>query len=166
MNGDGYQDLQFRHDDAVVTVRAHPGPEGARLDLAGGAVQASCVEDAAGMALRVDGVLHRLRVVRGAAGRLTVILAGRNHELVLVDPLAPPRQEAAGEDRVIAPIPARVARVLVSPGDTVRKGTPLLVLEAMKMELTLKAPLDGKIASIRAKVDDMVAESTELITFA
>jgi 3-methylcrotonyl-CoA carboxylase alpha subunit len=166
MNGDGYQDLQFHHDDAVVTVRAHPGPEGARLDLAGGAVQASCVEDAAGMALRVDGVLHRLRVVRGAAGRLTVILAGRNHELVLVDPLAPPRQEAAGEDRVIAPIPARVARVLVSPGDTVRKGTPLLVLEAMKMELTLKAPLDGKIASIRAKVDDMVAESTELITFA
>ena len=86
--------------------------------------------------------------------------------LRVLDPLAPPESQAAGGDRVIAPIPARVTRVLVSPGDKVAKGTPLLVLEAMKMELTLSAPAGGVVESIRHGVDEMVEEGTQLVTFA
>ncbi len=116
------------------------------------------------MVLRVDGVLHKLRVIRQGE-ELVVIIAGRNHVLRQLDPLAPPRQESTGDDRVTAPIPARVSRVLVKPGDVVRKGAPLLVLEAMKMELTLSAPVAGTVEAVRPAVDEMVEEGTELVTF-
>jgi 3-methylcrotonyl-CoA carboxylase alpha subunit len=55
---------------------------------------------------------------------------------------------------------------MVQPGDVVAKNAPLLVIEAMKMELTLGAPLDGTVAQVRHAVDDMVKEGTELVTFA
>jgi 3-methylcrotonyl-CoA carboxylase alpha subunit len=128
-------------------------------------VAASATEDASGMALRVDGRLYRLRVVRRGS-QLVVIRAGRNYVIESVDPLAPPNLGAVGDDRLTAPIPARVARVLVQPGDVVTKGMPLLVLEAMKMELTLSAPIAGTIETVRHAVDDMVEEGAELITFA
>jgi acetyl/propionyl-CoA carboxylase alpha subunit len=118
----------------------------------------------AGMTLRVDGVLYRLRVVRHN-NEMVVIQRGRNHVVHVIDPLAPPRREDIGSDLVTAPIPARIARILVEPGAIVRKGAPLIVLEAMKMELTLYAPADGTVAALRHAVDDMVEEGTELVTF-
>ena len=66
----------------------------------------------------------------------------------------------------MAPIPARVTHVLVGTGDSVTKGAPLIVLEAMKMEITLTAPRDGVIGTVRYVVGDMVEEGTELIHFA
>ena len=119
----------------------------------------------AACSLRLDGVLHRLRVVR-RGDELVVILAGQNHVLRHIDPLAPPRDETGGDDRVTAPIPGRITRVLVQPGDVVERGAPLLVMEAMKMELTLSAPHDGKVDAIRHAVGDMVEEGTELVLFA
>ena len=52
------------------------------------------------------------------------------------------------------------------PATTVTKGAALIVLEAMKMEITLTAPRDGTIDVIRYVVGDMVEEGTELIHFA
>jgi 3-methylcrotonyl-CoA carboxylase alpha subunit len=106
-----------------------------------------------------------MRVVRRGA-ELTVILAGANHTVVHEDPLAPPQIETAGSDRVLAPVPGRVTRVLVQPGDVVKKHAPLVVIEAMKTEFTLRAPMDGTIGQVRHAVDEMVEEGTELITFA
>jgi len=156
----------LRQDGDAVTLRAYPLPDGTyRLRLPGGAVHAEAVEDAeAGMTLRVDGVLYRLRVVRHN-NEMVVIQRGRNHVVHVIDPLAPPRREDIGSDLVTAPIPARIARILVEPGAIVRKGAPLIVLEAMKMELTLYAPADGTVAALRHAVDDMVEEGTELVTF-
>ena len=59
-----------------------------------------------------------------------------------------------------------MARVLVRPGDAVAKGAPLVVIEAMKTEFTLPAPVDGTVEQVRCAVDDMVEEGTELVTFA
>jgi 3-methylcrotonyl-CoA carboxylase alpha subunit len=166
MNGDGYQDLRFGRGEETVNLRTHPQADGSfRLDLPTGSVHAEAAESESGMFLRVNGVSHRLRVVRRGP-ELTVILAGQNHVFHQVDPLAPPRAELAGEDKLSAPIPARVSRVLVQPGDVVKKGAPLLVLEAMKMELTLSAPIDGTIGTLRHAVGEMVEEGTELVTFA
>jgi 3-methylcrotonyl-CoA carboxylase alpha subunit len=92
-------------------------------------------------------------------------MAGRNHALVELNPLAPPRTESAGADRVTAPIPARVTRVLVAAGDVVARNEPLLVLEAMKMEITLRAPIAGTVAQVPHAVGEMVEEGTELVTF-
>lgn len=167
MNGAGYQDLQFRHGDAPpFTVRACPRPDGsARLDLPGGTVLAALAEDAEGERLMLDGVWRRLRTVRRGA-ELTVIVGGRNATLVHVDPLAPPRTEASGSDRVTAPVPGRLTQLWVRPGDAVEKGAPLAVIEAMKMEITLRAPQAGTVAEVRHAVDDMVEEGTEIVTLA
>ena len=70
------------------------------------------------------------------------------------------------DSRVTAPIPARLARVLAVPGAVVTKGMPLVVLEAMKMELTLAAPRDGTVSAVRHGPGDMVEEGAELVTFA
>jgi len=167
LNGEGYQDLVLRRGAETSTVRIHPGKHGScRLALPGGAINAEASEDAEGrMTLRVAGVLHRLRVVRHE-GALVVVLRGRNHVVHVTDPLAPPVGEEAGSERLMAPIPARVARVLVGPGTRVRKGDPLVVLEAMKMEMTLSAPFDGTIETVHCAADEMVEEGAELVTFA
>jgi 3-methylcrotonyl-CoA carboxylase alpha subunit len=113
----------------------------------------------------VDGVTYRTHVVRDGV-ELTVIHRGRNHVFELVDPLVPAGAHGVGDDRVVAPIPARVTHVLVQAGDTVNKGSPLIVLEAMKMEITLTAPRDATVEVIRYIVGDMVEEGAELIHFA
>ncbi|MGU3407715.1 acetyl/propionyl/methylcrotonyl-CoA carboxylase subunit alpha [Methylobacterium brachiatum] len=167
MNGEAAQDLRFRQDDApAITLRVHPLADGSyRLAWPGRSVQAALTADAAGPLLAIDGVSRRLRVVWHGA-ECTVILAGRNHTLVREDPLAPPRTEAAGSDRVTAPVPSRVTHVLVRPGDVVERNAPLVIVEAMKMEITLRAPQRGTVAQVRHAVDDMVEEGTELVTFA
>jgi 3-methylcrotonyl-CoA carboxylase alpha subunit len=164
MNSDGYQDFCIRRGGIETTLRAYPWESGYRIDCAGATLHADWAAEEAGARLAIDGVLHRVRVVRNGA-TLVVILDGDNFVVTPVDRLAPPRVEAAGDDRLSSPIPARVARILVQPGDTVKKGTPLMVLEAMKMELTLSAPMDGVIATVRHRVDDMVQEGADLITF-
>ncbi|MCJ2139860.1 acetyl/propionyl/methylcrotonyl-CoA carboxylase subunit alpha [Methylobacterium sp. E-066] len=166
MNGEASQALCFRRGDAPpITLRAYPLVDGSyRLEWPGRSVRAALTADEAGPLLVLDGVSRRLRLVRRDV-ELTVILAGRNHTLVHDDPLAPPRTETAGSDRVTAPVPSRVTHVLVRPGDVVEKHAPLVIVEAMKMEITLRAPQQGTIAQVRHAVDDMVEEGTELVTF-
>ena len=56
-----------------------------------------------------------------------------------------------GSQRIVAPMPGKIVRVLVKPGDTVRARQPLLVVEAMKMENELRAEEDAIVAEIHAK---------------
>ncbi len=161
MNGEASQDVHLDAGEGPVVIRAHLGGGAMRFDLPGGPVAAS--SDAA--TLRLDGVVRPARVVVQGE-RLTVLLAGANHTLRRIDPLAAPGGELAGADRVTAPIPARVTQVLARVGEAVVKGSKLLVLEAMKTEITLSAPKDGIVEQIRAAVGDMVVEGAELVTFA
>ena len=160
LNGGGYQDLHFAAGGTEIVVRAQIGRDGVTLDLPEGAVVAA----PAGASIRIDGVVQPARVVRHGE-MLTVLRPGRALTLAHIDPLAAPEGERAGSDRITSPIPARVTRVLVSPGDVVAKGAPLLVLEAMKTEITLSAPSDGTVESVRAAVGEMVTEGTDLVTF-
>lgn len=66
---------------------------------------------------------------------------------------------------VAAPMPGKVFAVLVKVGDAVKKGQPLIGLEAMKMEHTLNSPCDGVVQAIPHPVGDQVTEGTELIHF-
>ncbi len=79
-----------------------------------------------------------------------------------------PRAEAGpegadGDGAVESSMPGLIVDVLVAVGDEVSKGAPLLVLEAMKMEHTLTAPFDGKVASLSVKKGDRVAEHVLLV---
>jgi biotin carboxyl carrier protein len=59
--------------------------------------------------------------------------------------------KASSPQRVVAAMPGRVVRVLVSPGDAVRAGQGLVVIEAMKMENELRATRDGRVADVRVR---------------
>ena len=168
MNGDGYQDLYFQQPgaEAAMALRAHPLRDGrTRLDLPSRPVLCQLRPGAEGATLLMDGVARPLRVVRNGQ-ELTVILAGCNHVLVQRDMLLPPRAEAVTSDRVMSPIPGRVAKVFVAVGDVVEKNASLLVIEAMKMEMTLHASVGGVVASIRCLVGEIVEGGVELVSFA
>ncbi|MCC5918291.1 MAG: acetyl-CoA carboxylase biotin carboxyl carrier protein subunit [Cryomorphaceae bacterium] len=72
---------------------------------------------------------------------------------------------AAGNKEFKAPMPGMVLKILAKPGDEVKKGTPLLVLEAMKMENNIKAEGDGVVKSIEAKEGQSVEKNQILIHF-
>ncbi|MEO0386649.1 MAG: biotin/lipoyl-containing protein, partial [Pseudomonadota bacterium] len=80
------------------------------------------------------------------------------------DPLARAQDAAEAGDTIAAPMPGLVKRVFVTPGANVAKDTPLLVLEAMKMEQTLSAPRDGQIASVAVRAGDLVSDGAQLLS--
>lgn len=72
---------------------------------------------------------------------------------------------AATVSDVKAPMPGKVIRVIAQPGEEVKKGDDLLVLEAMKMENVLQSPADGTIAAVRVSPGDTVDKNTVLVVF-
>lgn len=74
------------------------------------------------------------------------------------------RRGAAGHhSSLTAPMPATVIRVNVIPGAAVKKGDTLIVLEAMKMELPIRAPADGTVASITCTEGQLVQPGVPLV---
>ena len=71
---------------------------------------------------------------------------------------------AAGAVEVKAPLQGNVLKVLVKPGDTVKKGSPVCVIEALKMENDVPAPADGVVASVLVKSGDSVKTDEVLLT--
>ena len=63
-------------------------------------------------------------------------------------------------------MPGRVVLVKVGAGDTVAEGQELVVMEAMKMELTLKAPRDGRVEAVQAAAGDFVDADAVLVRLA
>jgi 3-methylcrotonyl-CoA carboxylase alpha subunit len=83
-------------------------------------------------------------------------------ELSLADPFGVDDDEHAGEDRIVAPLPGTVVALLAEEGAVLEKGAPVLTLEVMKMEQTLRAPFAGTLKRLKCKVGDIVQEGVEL----
>ncbi len=73
------------------------------------------------------------------------------------------QDSAASGDRILAPMPGRIVLVKAKPGDVVSQGQELLVMEAMKMELSLKAPRAGSIEAVQAGAGDFVEADAVLV---
>jgi biotin carboxyl carrier protein len=73
------------------------------------------------------------------------------------------KSSRGGQDFVVAPMPGRIVRVLVAQGADVEAGTPLVVIEAMKMENELRASHAGKIAEIVVHAGDTVEGGAKLL---
>ncbi len=63
-----------------------------------------------------------------------------------------------------APMPGVVLKILVKRGDVVKRGTQLIVLEAMKMEHAVTAPRDGTVAAVNCTEGELVQPGVELVT--
>ncbi|HEY9316483.1 3-methylcrotonyl-CoA carboxylase alpha subunit [Achromobacter deleyi] len=99
------------------------------------------------------------------ADRAHVFGEGGVHVLELYDPLAH-AQDTQGEHGggLTAPMPGKIISISVKAGDTVEKGQPLLVMEAMKMEHTISAPANGRVEEVFYGVGDQVTEGAELVS--
>ncbi len=103
--------------------------------------------------------------MRLASGDVAVMVDGETATLPLFDPFATADNAAAATDRVNAPMPGKIVQILVKAGDAVKRGQPLAVLEAMKMEHTLSAGNDTKVASVDVAPGDQVGEGALILRF-
>jgi biotin carboxyl carrier protein len=80
-----------------------------------------------------------------------------------IAPLPDPGAQSRSAESLAAPMPGQVIAVYVSAGQRVRAGEPLLALEAMKMEHTIRAPHDGVVAAIHTHAGEQVAAAALLV---
>ncbi|UPJ66181.1 acetyl/propionyl/methylcrotonyl-CoA carboxylase subunit alpha [Bradyrhizobium sp. 191] len=114
-----------------------------------------------GFDLTLDGVKSQVAAVIDGHELYLRTRNGR-FDLHWVDPFGGESEEQAGEDKIAAPLPGTVVAVLAVEGESLEKGAPILTLEVMKMEQTLRAPFAGVLKSIKCKVGDIVQEGVEL----
>jgi 3-methylcrotonyl-CoA carboxylase alpha subunit len=95
----------------------------------------------------------------------TIIDDDATWRLILIDPLAAKEDAAVVAGRLTAPMPGKIVQVLAGAGESVKRGQPLLILEAMKMEHTIVAPGDGTVERIHFAAGDLVQEGAELVAF-
>jgi 3-methylcrotonyl-CoA carboxylase alpha subunit len=142
-------------DDADGRIEVH----GARIE-ADGALSARF--DGEGFRLRLDADAGSV-----ASSRMDVHDGERRWRFVRVPAYRPADAEAAGAgDRAVAPMPGRIVLIKAQVGDRVVEGQELLVMEAMKMELTLKAPRAGTVAEVRVAAGDFVEADAALVVLA
>jgi 3-methylcrotonyl-CoA carboxylase alpha subunit len=169
-NDDNQHTLRFRDGTEERQVIVHYRASGYAMDLPSGrriAVNGAPTPEG-DIAADLDGRRLTVTVIRQDEAErgetLTVLWDGRAHRLGLHDAM---RQAAAAEGaaggRLTAPMPGKVVQVLVKPGETVTRGRPLVVLEAMKMEHTIAAPAAGTVKSVRYAPGDLVEEGAELL---
>lgn len=114
-----------------------------------------------GFDLTLDGVKSSVAAVIDGHELYLRTRNGR-FDLHWVDPFGGESEEHVGEDKIAAPLPGTVVAVLAEEGAKLEKGAPILTLEVMKMEQTLRAPYAGVLKSIKCKVGDIVQEGVEL----
>ncbi len=105
-------------------------------------------------------------VMRLANGDIAVMRAGETFTLRPFDPFEAAEQGGESADRVVTPMPGKIIQVLVKAGDAVKRGQPLAMLEAMKMEHTLAAPADATVESVNVALGDQVPAETVVVQFA
>jgi 3-methylcrotonyl-CoA carboxylase alpha subunit len=143
-----------RDDDGVE--RAHIGPETFEVDVAAAEIHEGVIVSGA-----VDGA-DVMGVVRMLADGPVLFMKGR--AIALRRPQYGHALEGleAGDD-IRAPMPGKILEVKAVAGKDVKKGDPLVVMEAMKMEHTLAAPRDGKIIEVNASAGAQTAEGVVLV---
>jgi len=118
--------------------------------------------------------VHTLRCLNidRATKEVTLLHQGQKHTLKISEPIDEILASMGLEDAltpkidfVKAPMPGLVLDVKVHPGDTIKKGETLLILEAMKMENAIKSPIDAVVKSIEVQPQQAVDKNAILVHF-
>ncbi|MEJ0026317.1 MAG: biotin carboxylase N-terminal domain-containing protein [Rhizomicrobium sp.] len=135
--------------------------------LAGRAAQvAEFVEDGERITVNLPGISPgHAEIRRLANGDVAVMENGETFVLHPFDPFAAADAAGAATDRIVTPMPGKIIQLLVTPGESVKRGQPLAVLEAMKMEHTLSAPADAKVKSVEVAQGDQVGDGAVVVRF-
>ncbi|MCB9476803.1 MAG: acetyl/propionyl/methylcrotonyl-CoA carboxylase subunit alpha [Deltaproteobacteria bacterium] len=147
--------------EAAVTVRF--AQDHYEIDCEGECRQVSGEFNAEGeLVADLSGVRVTATVVRHGS-EITLITGGSPHRLLVQEALAVEDEDVAAGDRVKAPMPGSIVRVMVEQGQTVERGDALMVLEAMKMEHTIKATAKGVVMAVHFAAGDQVDEESVLL---
>ena len=118
--------------------------------------------------ITVNGNVYDVTVEEGGAGSVAAPTAAPKAAPVAKAAPAPaPKAAPSGAQggvKVNSPMPGKILGVKANPGQAVKKGQVILILEAMKMENEVVAPADGTVASINVSVGDMVESGDVLAT--
>jgi 3-methylcrotonyl-CoA carboxylase alpha subunit len=165
LNGRAERKLVLRMHEALQEVVIVVVPGGYRLALNGRYVRASGTLGRGGAvhAQLDDCRVNAAVVITGE--RRHVFYRGHSWPLALVDTLYVGGEGDDVEGGLRAPMPGKVVTLMAEPGAIVEKGTPLLVLEAMKMEHTIVAPRKGQVVRFHVAAGDQVADGAELLEF-
>ncbi|MBM3546975.1 MAG: acetyl/propionyl/methylcrotonyl-CoA carboxylase subunit alpha [Alphaproteobacteria bacterium] len=159
---DGLSRLQWKDGERDVAIAVHFEPTRYRLDLPGGSTVATMGGSGHTIAAVLDGVAASANVVF-VGDEATVFDADGPRRLLFVDPTRRAGLDAGAGGRLTAPMPGKLVQVFVKKGDRVEKGQPLVVLEAMKMEHTVKAPRAGIIAAVGYAAGEQVEDGASLV---
>jgi len=165
LNGRAERKLALRLQETVQEVVVVVVSGGYRLALNGRCVRASGTLGRGGAvhAQLDDSRINAAVVITGE--RRHVFYRGHSWPLALVNTLYVGGEGEDVEGGLRAPMPGKVVTLMAEPGAIVEKGTPLLVLEAMKMEHTITAPRKGKVVSFHVAEGDQVVDGAELVEF-
>jgi biotin carboxyl carrier protein len=128
-----------------------------QISLDGTATDVDAIEIAPGIfSVLLNGESHEIRVAPNPDGTLTIHDGPNEFKAEVADPRAWRGRkhgavEAEGRQQIVAPMPGKVIRLLVKPGDKVEAGQGLLVVEAMKMQNEVKSPKTGTVEKLQAK---------------
>jgi 3-methylcrotonyl-CoA carboxylase alpha subunit len=130
-------------------------PDGERIALRG---------DLAGNRLRaeLDGVIHAQFFRLSGAGPV-LVRDGRSFRFSLPGLRRTGTQAAGSDGKLRSPMPGRVTAILVGEDEAVEAGRALVTVEAMKMEHTIRAPFQGRVAALHHQVGDQVVEGAVLL---
>ncbi len=165
LNFDNHHDLHFIDGEQPVAVVVHYRHGGYLLDLPGGSLFVRGERSAGGDVLADLGGMRVKGTVVLNGNTLTILDQGKSHLLTRHDPGAAGDEDEAAVGRLTAPMPGKVVAIMVEVGARVERGTPLLIMEAMKMEHTINAPCDGAVAEFHFEVGAVVNEGAELLDF-
>ena len=149
------QVVQYRAGDEVIEVRYRVQRGGIRVTAGDWAPQVQMVSATDELIdVEIDGVRRRYRVVRD--GDVHYVDSALGSTALQEIPRFPDPSAMQETGSLLAPMPGAVVRVEVSEGDEVSAGSAIVVLEAMKMEHTVRTPSDGLVATVAVKPGDQV----------
>ncbi|MEZ5537869.1 MAG: acetyl/propionyl/methylcrotonyl-CoA carboxylase subunit alpha [Thiolinea sp.] len=166
--GDTTQYIDLQHADQLfeLTIK-HSSQHEIQVEYQGSTQHLQLLEqtdDQGCLRLRVDleGQVIVAHVLPEAHA-LTVFYRGRTTRFSLPDYLEGGADAGSSVNQLLAPMPGQVKIVSVASGDTVTAGQTLIVMEAMKMELSLAAPRDGVVAEVMVEQGDQVTDGAVLL---
>ena len=159
--------LNFSEEEQQIAVSLQYGAGGAHQLQMGDTKYAMQIRQAQAGQIQLSLDAHTISgEVIWDGEKVHVFTGGQHTELHYHDPLAHAGDAEAEGGRLTAPMPGKIVAVMTEKGRAVKKGEPLLIMEAMKMEHTISAPHDGEIAGILYAVGDQVSEGAQLLAFA
>jgi 3-methylcrotonyl-CoA carboxylase alpha subunit len=153
-------------DDLTVEMQlTQHAPNQYVIDYDGGSYSVQAAIDGAGNIQAKLGDKHlQARLVLSDDG-VHIFRPCGSHVSCSIPQIAALNTANAGMAGLLSPMPGKIVKILVPAGTPVTKGTPIIAMEAMKMEHMISAPQDGIVDKILYEVGDQVAEKKPLIDF-